>query len=133
MAPANSSSKRKPRRKARTEVSSSSSSDSEGPSSKQSSPEAEKASAVAASSQEVKSGAAEPVVTQKAPIPERAFEDFYLRQATKEFANDLDKLRSASDFNAKSVPLLVGALKQGGAYFSREERVRIGSAASSES
>ena len=57
---------------------------------------------------------------------EQAFNDFYLRQATKEFANDLDKLRSASDFNARSVPMLVGALKQGGACFTKEERARVG-------
>ncbi|KAK5113481.1 hypothetical protein LTR62_003350 [Meristemomyces frigidus] len=60
------------------------------------------------------------------PNPEKAFSDFYLRQATKEFANDLDKLRSASDFGAKSVGLLVGALGQGGACFGKGERERVG-------
>jgi len=75
---------------------------------------------------------AEPVFTKKRVNPEQSFEDFYLRQATKEFANDLDKLRSASDFNARSVPLLVQALKQGTACFGREERVRVGNAAEGE-
>lgn len=58
--------------------------------------------------------------------PEKSFEDFYLRQATREFANDLDKLRSAGDFNERSIPLLISALKQGTACFSRDERRRIG-------
>ena len=63
----------------------------------------------------------------KVVAPEQAFQDFYLRQATLEFANDLDKLRSASDFNAKkSIGLLVDALKQGEACFSLEERVKVG-------
>jgi ribosome assembly protein 3 len=58
---------------------------------------------------------------------EQAFESFYLRQAAKEFSDDLDKLRSANDFKGQSsVELLVGALKQGGACFSKTERSRIG-------
>ena len=60
--------------------------------------------------------------------PEKAFEDFCLRQATKEFANDLDKLRSASDFREGSVLLLIKGLKQGTACFGRQERERVGSA-----
>ena len=43
----------------------------------------------------------EPVFTAKQQpqaSPEQAFEDFYLRQATREFANDLDKLRSTPGF-----------------------------------
>lgn len=63
--------------------------------------------------------------------PELEFEAFYLRQATKELANDLDKLRSASDFRDNSVSMLVDALKQGTACFSQGERVRIGSAVGS--
>ncbi|EME77793.1 uncharacterized protein MYCFIDRAFT_33384, partial [Pseudocercospora fijiensis CIRAD86] len=55
------------------------------------------------------------------------FQAFYLRQATREFANDLDKLRSAGDFHQeKSVPLLISALKQGTACFSVEERRMVG-------
>ena len=61
--------------------------------------------------------------------PLQASEDFYLRQATKEFANDLDKLRSASDFNPeRSVPMLIRALKSGSVTFSEDERRRIGEA-----
>jgi len=58
--------------------------------------------------------------------PEQSFEDFYLRQATSEFGNDLDKLRNAGDFNVKSVALLVDVLKQGTVCFSKEERVKVG-------
>ena len=60
------------------------------------------------------------------PPPNQAFDEFYLRQATKEFANDLDKLRSASDFWAGSVDVLVKALGQGRACFTAEERRRVG-------
>ena len=57
--------------------------------------------------------------------PEKSFDDFYLRQVTQEFANDLDKLRSAKDFSERSVKVLVEALKQGSACFSVEEREKI--------
>lgn len=73
---------------------------------------------------------AEPVFTKRNVDPEKNFEELYLRQATKEFANDLEKLRNASDFKDKSVPMLVDALKQGTACFSREEREKIGKAVS---
>lgn len=73
-------------------------------------------------------GSEEPVFTKKAINPEQAFEEFYLQQATKEFANDLDKLRSTPDFNERSVPILIAALKQGGACFGVEERRKIGAA-----
>ena len=67
-----------------------------------------------------------PVQASKADH-EQAFESFYLRQAAKEFSDDLDKLRSANDFKGQSsVELLVGALKQGGACFTKEERNRVG-------
>ncbi|KAK5126419.1 hypothetical protein LTR85_010655 [Meristemomyces frigidus] len=133
MAAAKTQTKRKSRRKARTEVSSASSSDSEGQSSKQTSPEAQDTNIASAASQEGKPSVGAPLAAKKTVSPEQAFEDFYLRQATKEFANDLDKLRAAGDFNARSVPLLVGALKQGTACFSQAERVRIGGATSNES
>jgi ribosome assembly protein 3 len=61
------------------------------------------------------------------------FEAFYLKQATREFAEDLDRLRNASDFRAeegKGVALLVEALRQGTACFSGEERRRVGGAQS---
>ena len=70
-------------------------------------------------------------IQQRRPVdPDKAFEEFYLKQATKEFANDIDKLRSAPDFNEKHVPVLIRALRQGTACFSIEERVRVGGAAS---
>ena len=50
------------------------------------------------------------------------FESLFLRQATKEFADDIDKLRKAGDFTDKSVPILVDALKQGASLFNEEER-----------
>ncbi|CZT18685.1 uncharacterized protein RCC_04529 [Ramularia collo-cygni] len=59
---------------------------------------------------------------------DQAFEEFYLRQAAQEFANDLDKLRSAGDFSAKSVPMLIAALKQGSACFGAEEKARVAGA-----
>lgn len=69
---------------------------------------------------------------QHADIPlshnktESAFEDMYLRQATKEFAEDLEKLRTASDFKGeKSVQILVDALKQGTACFGDDEKQRL--------
>jgi ribosome assembly protein 3 len=58
--------------------------------------------------------------------PAQAFDEFYLRQLTKEFANELDQLRSATDFRAdKSVPLLIAALRQGSACFTSEEKRKI--------
>lgn len=66
----------------------------------------------------------------RAVDPQQAFDDFYLKQVTKEFANDLDKLRSASDFRGQSVAVLIEALRQGRACFTSDERVRIGTAAS---
>ena len=71
----------------------------------------------------------EPTQERRPVDSEKAFEDFYLKQATKEFANDIDKLRSAPDFNERHVPVLIRALRQGTACFSREERVRVGDAA----
>ena len=50
------------------------------------------------------------------------FEDWYLKQVTKEFADDIDKIRNAGDFSDKSVPILVAALKQGASLFSEKER-----------
>ncbi|KAK4988651.1 hypothetical protein LTR66_007257 [Elasticomyces elasticus] len=61
--------------------------------------------------------------------PQEAFTAFYLRQVTSELAEDLDKIRSAADFNDRSLPLLVEALKQGVKTFGVEERLRIGRAA----
>ena len=43
----------------------------------------------------------------------------------KEFAEDLDHVRSADDFDNKSLPVLVTALKQGVTILSPKERERI--------
>jgi hypothetical protein len=59
---------------------------------------------------------------------EQKFAAFYLRQTTQEFADDLDKLRTASDFNDRSVELLVDSLQKGTACFAKSDRVRIGRA-----
>lgn len=50
------------------------------------------------------------------------FEDFYLQQITKEFADDIDKIRQAGDFKESSLPVLVAALKQGATIYTEEER-----------
>jgi hypothetical protein len=53
------------------------------------------------------------------------FEAFYLKAVTEEFADDIDKMRNASDFSAESLPILIAALKQGAALYGPEERARI--------
>ena len=57
--------------------------------------------------------------------PSEAFEEYYLRQVTADFADDIEKLRNASDFKESSVPVLVQALKQGAGNFSEEEKRRV--------
>ena len=57
---------------------------------------------------------------------EEAFTSYYLRQLTSEFSTDLDKLRTAADFNDRSVEILVEALKQGRSCFDKEQRLVIG-------
>lgn len=51
-----------------------------------------------------------------------SFEGFYLQQITHEFADDIDKIRQASDFKEESLPVLVAALKQGANIYTEEER-----------
>jgi ribosome assembly protein 3 len=53
------------------------------------------------------------------------FTSYYLQRATQEFAEDLDKVRSAGDFRNDAVPLLVNALQQGTVLFSPEQQQRI--------
>ena len=57
------------------------------------------------------------------------FTSYYLQRATKEFAEDLDKVRAADDFKNDALPILVSALQQGTALFSPEEQRRIITAA----
>ncbi|KAG8162856.1 hypothetical protein KVR01_007334 [Diaporthe batatas] len=54
-----------------------------------------------------------------------AFTSFYLQRATKEFAEDLDKIRKADDFRSEAIPTLVSALSQGTAMFSPADQRRI--------
>ncbi|KAI4234714.1 MAG: hypothetical protein LQ349_003629 [Xanthoria aureola] len=53
------------------------------------------------------------------------FESFYLQQVTAEFADDLDKLRNASDFTEKSMPVLIEALKDTARTYSEEEKEEV--------
>lgn len=53
------------------------------------------------------------------------FTSFYLQQATKEFAEDLDKVRTADDFKGDALPMLIKALQQGTALFSPADQKRI--------
>ncbi|KAK0266371.1 hypothetical protein B0A54_04862 [Friedmanniomyces endolithicus] len=143
MAQAKSISKRKNKRKVRTEVSSPSSSGSDADKTSPAPPKRTKNEATTPVNVEAPETSHDhntsnngtstdpPVFTKRVATinPEQAFEDFYLRQVTKEFANDLDKLRAANDFHGTgSIALLVGALRQGTACFGTEERVRVGGA-----
>ena len=68
-----------------------------------------------------------------APSPnaneEETFESLYLRQMTKEFADDIDAVRQAPDFHGQaSLDVLVAALKQGVEVYPeefREEYMRV--------
>ncbi|KAK0648761.1 ribosome-assembly protein 3-domain-containing protein [Cercophora newfieldiana] len=53
------------------------------------------------------------------------FTSYYLQRATKEFAEDLDKVRTADDFKNDAIHVLVNALQQGTAMFSPEEQRRV--------
>ncbi|KAK7960513.1 hypothetical protein PG996_011159 [Apiospora saccharicola] len=55
------------------------------------------------------------------------FTSFYLQQATKELAEDLDKARTADDFKGDALPMLIKALQQGTALFTPAEQKRIAS------
>ncbi|KAL8956615.1 MAG: hypothetical protein Q9183_006263, partial [Haloplaca sp. 2 TL-2023] len=56
---------------------------------------------------------------------ETDFETFYLKQVTAEFADDLDRLRNANDFNEKSLPILVDALKGTAGTYSEKDKVKV--------
>lgn len=53
------------------------------------------------------------------------FSSYYLQRATKEFAEDLDKVRTADDFKTDGISLLIQALQQGTETFSPEEKRRV--------
>lgn len=53
------------------------------------------------------------------------FTSYYLQQSTKEFAEDLDKIRSADDFKGDALPLLIKSLQQGTSMFSAADQKRV--------
>ncbi|KAI8627508.1 ribosome-assembly protein 3-domain-containing protein, partial [Xylariaceae sp. FL1651] len=53
------------------------------------------------------------------------FTAYYLQQSTKEFAEDLDKIRSADDFKGDALPMLIKSLQQGTSMFSAADQKRI--------
>lgn len=63
---------------------------------------------------------------------EVAFKEWYLAQLTREFADDLDKLRSAPDWREStatsngSLEILMHFLEQKVSTFDKEDRIRIG-------
>ncbi|KAL8989277.1 MAG: hypothetical protein Q9177_001807 [Variospora cf. flavescens] len=63
--------------------------------------------------------------THPSPQDETDFESFYLKQVTAEFADDLDKLRNASDFTEKSVPILINALKATAGMYSEGDKGKV--------
>ncbi|THZ88262.1 hypothetical protein D6C84_01075 [Aureobasidium pullulans] len=138
--------KRLRKRKARTEVSDSSDSSDSSSSSESESSDSEpapkkktvvktkaKAKAVQRSPSRSSSPEEDQTIAPSGPQvaeseAEDAFTSFYLRQMTTEFAEDLDKIRSAGDFNDKSLGLLISALKQGRECFDRHDRLAVGKA-----
>ncbi|KAI4189059.1 MAG: hypothetical protein L6R41_001726 [Letrouitia leprolyta] len=56
---------------------------------------------------------------------ETDFDSYYLKQVTAEFADDLDNLRKASDFNEDFLPILIGALKGTAGVYSEEEKAKV--------
>ncbi|KAI0206017.1 ribosome-assembly protein 3-domain-containing protein [Astrocystis sublimbata] len=56
------------------------------------------------------------------------FTSYYLQQSTKEFAEDLDKIRSADDFKGDALPMLINSLQQGTSMFSAADQRRIANA-----
>ena len=71
------------------------------------------------------SPAAEVATTKPRQNEGEDFSQFYLRQVTAALADDLDKVRAASDFNDGKVGMLIRALRQGEEIFSPEEKRRI--------
>ncbi|KAF7544250.1 hypothetical protein G7Z17_g10100 [Cylindrodendrum hubeiense] len=56
---------------------------------------------------------------------EAEFSSYYLQRTTQELSEDLDKVRTAEDFKADSIPFLVHALQQGAGLFSLEDQKRV--------
>lgn len=51
-----------------------------------------------------------------------AFKRYYMQNLAMEFAEDLDQIRNAEDFNDGSLPVLVNALEQGTPIFTTDEQ-----------
>ncbi|KAI6082796.1 ribosome-assembly protein 3-domain-containing protein [Hypoxylon rubiginosum] len=62
----------------------------------------------------------------------QSFTSYYLQQSTKEFAEDLDKIRNADDFKGDAVAMLVKSLQQGTTLFSAADQERVIKAQESE-
>ncbi|MCJ1320861.1 hypothetical protein MMC15_006202 [Xylographa vitiligo] len=75
--------------------------------------------------EEQKSASQEASETLQPPPKAATFESFYLQAVTREFADDIDKVRSASDFKDSSLPILIEALRQGVGIYGEEERERV--------
>jgi ribosome assembly protein 3 len=58
-----------------------------------------------------------------------AFTKYYMQRATTEFADDLDRIRGADDFDDEAVQMLVAALRQGTGGFGMDEMRRVVQAA----
>ncbi|TGZ85365.1 hypothetical protein EX30DRAFT_337731 [Ascodesmis nigricans] len=57
------------------------------------------------------------------PLAASRFEEYYLNLVTQEFGDDLYSIRDAKDFDpARSMPMLVRALKQGVNIFDPDEK-----------
>lgn len=63
---------------------------------------------------------------------EAEFSYYYLQRTTQELSEDLDKVRTADDFKADSIPFLVHALQQGAGLFSAEDQKRVVTASKSD-
>lgn len=61
------------------------------------------------------------------------FAQFYMERATREFEDDLEKLRTSEDFKSESLPMLIAALQAGTSLFSAGEKRRMVVASKGES
>ncbi|KAI9052550.1 hypothetical protein LZ554_003893 [Drepanopeziza brunnea f. sp. 'monogermtubi'] len=55
----------------------------------------------------------------------KEFTQFYMERATREFEDDLEKLRTSEDFKSESLPILIAALQAGASLFSAAEKRRV--------
>ena len=61
----------------------------------------------------------------KAPPVSQEFQSHYLQRVTQELSDDLEKVRTADDFKADSVPFLIEALQQGAFQFSEADQKKV--------